>query len=208
VNISLFDIVFPAACIVCGMKPKPLCATCLPSASVSKLQGFDFPVLAGFKHEGAIEKVITGYKDQQLVSLEQPLGRLVADVLNEIGTSRFSAIITPARNRKNYRKRGFDPANRMVKLAIRGLAQPPKVISLSSTRKLEDQRRLGRLERVRNVSESMRLDTKLTGQVLLFDDVLTTGTTIREMARACSAAGVEVGAGCVLAQRLLAVHRS
>ena len=200
-HISLLDIVFPATCIVCGIKPKPLCPTCLPSASLSKLQGFDFPVLAGFKHEGAIEKIIAGYKDQQLVSLEKPLGELVAEVLKEVGPSQFSAIITPARNQKNYRKRGFDPANRLVKRAIRGLAKPPKVISLSSTRKLEDQRRLGRLERARNVAASMRLDSKLSGPVLLFDDVLTTGSTLREMARACRAAGVEVGASCVLAER-------
>lgn len=200
-HISLLDIVFPAACIVCGIKPKPLCPTCLPIASVSELPGFDFPVLAGFKHEGAIEKVITGYKDQQLVSLEPPLAQLVAQVFNEVRLSEFSAIITPARNQLNYRKRGFDPANRLVHLAIRGLAKPPKVFSLSSTRKLEDQRRLGRLERVRNVSESMRLGTRPTGPVLLFDDVLTTGSTIREMARACRAAGVEVGASCVLAER-------
>ena len=200
-RISLLDIVFPAACIVCGIKPKPLCPTCLPSADVSKLQGFDFPVLAGFKHEGAIEKVIAGYKDRQLVSLEKSLGQLVAEVLNEVEPSRFSAIITPARNSKNYRKRGFDPANRLAKRAIRGLAKPRNVISLSSTRKLEDQRRLGRLERATNVSESMRLDSKLSGRVLLFDDVLTTGSTLREMARACRAAGVEVGASCVLAER-------
>jgi predicted amidophosphoribosyltransferase len=47
----------------------------------------------------------------------------------------------------------------------------------------------------------MRLDSKLSGPVLLFDDVLTTGSTLREMARACRAAGVEVGASCVLAER-------
>ena len=200
-HISLLDIVFPATCIVCGIKPKPLCPTCLPTTLVSELSDFDFPVFAGFKHEGAIEKVISGYKDQQLVSLERPLGGLVAEVLKEVELSLFSAFVTPARNRKNYRKRGFDPANRLVKRAIQGLAKPPKVISLSSTRKLEDQRRLGRLERETNVSKSMRLDSKLSGQVLLFDDVLTTGSTLREMARACRAAGVEVGASCVLAER-------
>jgi predicted amidophosphoribosyltransferase len=199
---SLLDIVFPATCIVCGIKPKPLCQTCLPRSSVIALEGFDFPILTGFRHEGAIEKIIAGYKDQQLVSLERPLSQLLAQVFQEVELSQFSAIITPARNLKNYRKRGFDPANRLAKQAVRLLAQAPKVLSLSPTRKLEDQRRLGKVARVRNVAESMRLDEKLTGKALLFDDVLTTGSTIREMARACLAAGVEVGACCVLAQRI------
>ncbi len=199
---SLLDLAFPAACIVCAKKPRPLCATCLPTPSVSQLQGFDFPVLAGFNHEGAIEKIIAGYKDQQLVSLGKPLAQLVAQILQEFELSRLSAIITPARNQKNYRKRGFDPANRLAKLAIRELTDPLKVVALQSTRKVQDQRGLGRQARVRNVSGSMRLTLPLSGPVLLFDDVLTTGSTIAEMARACRAAGVEVGASCVLAQRI------
>lgn len=200
--ISPLDVLFPASCVVCGQKPKPLCPTCLPSTAVLELQGFDFPVLAGFKHEGAIEKIIAGYKDQQLVSLERPLAQLVAQLLLSADLSQFSAIITPARNSKNFRKRGFDPANRLVKRAVKELAQPLQIFALKSTRKLEDQRRLGRVERARNVAESMRLEFKRLGPVLLFDDVLTTGSTINEMARACRAAGVAVGGCCVLAQRI------
>lgn len=201
--LSLLDIVFPATCIVCGIQPKPLCATCLPSSSISVLPGFDFPVLAGFKHEGAIEKIIAGYKDQQLVSLEPPLAQLLVQVFQEVELSQFSAIITPARNHKNYRKRGFDPAKSIAERAIKGQGQPLSVLALGSNRKLEDQRQLGRAEREVNVAGSMRLDLRLSGPVLLFDDVVTTGSTIQEMARACRSAGVEVGACCVLAQRFL-----
>ena len=199
---SLLDIVFPATCIVCGIKPKPLCQTCLPRSSVTALQGFDFPVFAGFRHEGAIEKILSGYKDQQLVSLEKPLAQALVQVLQQFELSKYSAIITPARNKINYRKRGFDPANRLAMLALRNVPQAPRVLSFSPTRNLEDQRKLNKVARVKNVAEGMRLDIKLSGEVLLFDDVLTTGSTIREMARAARAAGVEVGACCVLAQRI------
>jgi predicted amidophosphoribosyltransferase len=166
------------------------------------LQGFDFPVLAGFRHEGAIEKIITGYKDQQLISLERPLAHLVAEVFQEVELSQFSAIITPARNQKNYRKRGFDPANRIAKRAIQGFGQPLSVVALRSNRIVQDQRRLGRGQRELNVAGSMRLDFRPSGPVLLFDDVVTTGSTIKEMARACRLAGVKVGGSCVLAQRI------
>jgi predicted amidophosphoribosyltransferase len=151
--------------------------------------------------QGAIEKMIAGYKDQQLVSLEASLANLVAQLFMEVGISKFSAILSPARNAKNFRKRGFDPAFRLARQAVRQLPSGVNVHALKPTRKLEDQRRLGKLARETNVANSMRLGAHLTGPVLLFDDVLTTGSTIQEMARACHVSGVEVAGCCVLAQR-------
>jgi len=202
VPISLLDVVFPTACIVCGTKPKPLCVACIPKPSLTYVPGFDFPVLAAMPYEDAIEKIIVGYKDQQLVSLAAPLAELVTALIREIDVANFSAVITPARNARNFRKRGFDPANRLIRQAIRKLPTSIEIHSLKSTRKAEDQRRLGKADREANVANSMRLTAKLEGPVLLFDDVLTTGSTIREMARACSSSGVEVAACCVLAQRI------
>ena len=200
--ISLLDIVFPTACVVCDTKPKPLCVSCIPTASTASVPGFGFPVLAAFPHQGAIEKMIAGYKDQQLVSLEAALANLVNQLFREVDVSSFSAIITPARNSKNFRKRGFDPAYRLVKRAVREMPWVKEIHALRPTRKLEDQRRLGREDREANVANSMRLASKLKGPVLLFDDVMTTGSTIREMARACRALDVEVVGCCVLAQRI------
>lgn len=200
--ISLLDIVFPAACVVCGAKPKPLCASCILKPAMISVPGFGFPVIAALPHQGAIEKVIAGYKDQQLVSLEAPLAKMVTLLLREVDLYDFSAIVTPARNSKNFRKRGFDPAYRLAKRAVRELSTGMEIHALRSIRKLEDQRRLSKEEREVNVANSMRLVAKLKGPVLLFDDVLTTGSTIQEMARACRDAGVEVAACCVLAQRI------
>ena len=200
--ISLLEIVFPAACVVCDTKPKPLCVGCIPTASTVSVPGFGFPVRAAFPHQGAIEKMIAGYKDQQLVSLEAALASLVNHLLREIDVSSFSAIVTPARNSKNFRKRGFDPAYRLVKRAVRETPSAKEIHALRPTRKLEDQRRLGREDREANVANSMRLETNVNGPVLLFDDVMTTGSTIREMARACRALDAEVVGCCVLAQRI------
>ena len=200
--ISLLDIVYPAACVVCGTKPKPLCVSCIPIVSMASVPGFGFPVLAALPHQGAIERMIAGYKDQQLVSLEAALANLVNQLLREVDVSSFSVIVTPARNSKNFRKRGFDPAYRLVKRAVGEMPWVKETHALRPTRMLEDQRRLGREDREANVANSMRLVSKVRGPVLLFDDVMTTGSTIREMARACRALDVEVVGCCVLAQRI------
>ena len=184
--ISLLDIVFPAACVVCDTKPKPLCVGCIPTASTVSVPGFGFPVLAALPHQGAIERMILGYKDQQLLSLEAALANLVNQLLREVEVPSFSAIITPARNSKN----------------VREMPWVKEIHALRPTRKLEDQRRLGREDREANVANSMRLETNVNGPVLLFDDVMTTGSTIREMARACRALDAEVVGCCVLAQRI------
>lgn len=200
-QISILDLVFPAACIVCERKPKPQCPNCIPNAMILPVRGFDFPVFAALPHQGAIEKMIAGYKDQQLLSLGASLAKLVAQLFMEVDIASYSAVITPARNAKNFRKRGFDPAFCLAKQAVRLLPIGVDVHPLKPTRGLEDQRHLGKAAREINVAKSMRLEAKLAGPVLLFDDVLTTGSTIQEMARACRASSVEVGVGCVLAQR-------
>jgi predicted amidophosphoribosyltransferase len=136
-----------------------------------------------------------------LTSLERTLAAATSELFAQLNLTNVSAVITPARNPKNFRKRGFDPAPLLAKRALQINQVRIPVFSLSNARARADQRGLGRLEREANVTGSMALRQKTTGEVVLFDDVLTTGSTVREMARACEAAGVKVAFCCVLAQK-------
>ena len=199
--ISLLDLILPSSCIVCGKAPKPICSGCTPPAEVAELEGFGFPVFAAFVFDGAIAKLISGYKDQQLTALEGVLSIATAELFAQLDFNDVSAIITPARNPKNFRKRGFDPAQQLAKRALQINQIRVPVLSLSNSRARLDQRGLSRSEREANVTGSMALRQKITGEAVLFDDVLTTGSTLSEMARACEAAGVKVALSCVLAQK-------
>jgi predicted amidophosphoribosyltransferase len=198
---SLLDLVFPSSCIVCGKKPQPICLGCRPSPEIGQLAGFGFPVFYAHRHQGAIEQLISGYKDQQLTSLKGTLAESVAQLFSRLDFSDVSAVVTPARNTKNYRKRGFDPARSIAKSALKLTQLKVPVVNLSNVRNRSDQRGLGRDQRAKNVSGSMRLKVTNLRKVVLFDDVLTTGATISELARACRDAGVEVVFCCVLAER-------
>jgi predicted amidophosphoribosyltransferase len=198
---SLIDLVFPSSCIVCGNKPKPICLGCKPQTEIGQITGFGFPILYAHRHQDDIEKLISGYKDQQLTSLEKTLADSVAELFSQFDVSGIDAVITPARNTKNYRKRGFDPARSLAKRGLRALHLNVPVLNLASVRARSDQRGLGRDDRAKNVAGSMQLGTSKLRKVVLFDDVLTTGVTVSEMARACKDAEVEVVHCCVLAER-------
>ena len=199
--LSILDIVFPSSCVVCDMKPKPICPKCQPVAEFGELSKFDFPIFYAHVFDGAIAKLLVGYKDQQLTSLEKSLVSDTASLFGRQDFSEVAAVVVPARNQKNFQKRGFDPARRLASkaLSIEQILVP--VLNLANLRKRQDQRGLSRLQRAENAAGSMVLRFKIKGKVALFDDVMTTGSTIKEMARACEAAGVQVAFCCVLAQR-------
>lgn len=199
--LTLLDFVLPSSCIVCTNPPKPICSSCEPQAEFGEIQGFNFPMFYAHQHQGPIEKLISGYKDQQLTSLEKTLAESVAKLFSRLDFSEVSAVVIPARNTKNFRKRGFDPAKSLAQRALRVAKLDVRVVQLSSVRARQDQRALGREQRASNVLGSMRMRSTKGGKVVLFDDVMTTGATFAELARACEAAGAKVAFGCVLAQR-------
>lgn len=197
----LIDLVFPSSCIVCGKKPKPICPSCRPHTEIGQIPGFGFPVLYAHRHRDAIEQLISGYKDQQLTALEKTLAPSVAELFAHFNFSDIDAVVVPARNTKNYRKRGFDPAKSLAQRGLKLVQVNVPVRNLANVRARSDQRGLGRDARSKNVAGSMKLKAASLRRVVLFDDVLTTGATISEMTRACKDAGVEVVYCCVLAER-------
>jgi predicted amidophosphoribosyltransferase len=198
---SLIDLLFPSNCIVCGNKPKPICLGCRPQTEIGQIPGFGFPVLYAHRHMDAIEQTISGYKDQQLTALEKTLAVSVAELFSQLDFSEIDAVVVPARNTKNYRKRGFDPAKSLAQHGLKAVRVGVPVVNLANVRARSDQRGLGRDDRAKNVAGSMKLKAANLSRVVLFDDVLTTGATVSEMARACKDAGVEVVNCCVLAER-------
>ena len=71
---------------------------------------------------------------------------------------------------------------------------------LRSVRRIADQRELGVAERARNVSRSMvARHARVECDVVVVDDVITTGATLDEAARALEYAGFRVRGALVLA---------
>lgn len=193
----LIDFALPAACVVCGKLPKPICESCSP-IPISGIENFaGRPLFFAAELEGVVEDLIRNYKDKSRLVLERPLRQLLEHSILQAQTLNFDCFAQPPRNSRNFRKRGFDPLARLTRRTSLRLYEKLKV---SSQRKLWDQRKLSYVERQRNLLEAFTVEQG-HGRVLLVDDVVTSGATLRELKRACEQAGYEVVGFCVIARR-------
>lgn len=96
-----------------------------------------------------------------------------------------------------FARRGFDHME-LVARELSGITDIPLADVLVRSAGL-DQRELGREERARNIAGSVSVIDDVTGlDVLLVDDVVTTGSSMREAARALLARGAGSVTGCAL----------
>ena len=101
-------------------------------------------------------------------------------------------LITFSTRRKSEKRIiGFDQAEEMAKAASEAMNKPFEA-TLVRTRKSKKQRRLNRINRAKNVRNLFRATHSLDGKrILLTDDVITTGSTLSDCARALKEAGAE-----------------
>jgi ComF family protein len=92
---------------------------------------------------------------------------------------------------RRLRARGFNPALVVARAVARTAAAPVAATALARLRDTPSQTGLSAGERRRNLRGALRARGAVPARVWLVDDVVTTGATLREAARALCAAGAE-----------------
>ncbi|MFC6931682.1 ComF family protein [Actinomadura yumaensis] len=118
-----------------------------------------------------------------------------------------SVVVVPvASGRRAVRRRGHDPTRRMAAVAVReARAGGLRVVGadvLRQRREVADQAGLTASGRVANLAGALEVvpGARLAGRrVVLVDDVITTGASLAEAARAVRRAGAEVAAAATVA---------
>ncbi|RWZ46389.1 ComF family protein [Labedella phragmitis] len=195
-------VVFPVACPGCGAPDEVVCADCraecVPRVRCESVGGID--VWSAVDYAGAVARLIVAFKNDGRTSvapvLAEPLGRSIDAAMSHAGTSDEIGVVAIPVRRSSLRRRGYRPVHLLARRAGVDVES-----MLRFVREPQDQRRLGRADRARNLAFAMRGSPAIAGRrVLIVDDVLTTGATLSEAVRAVREAGGEVIGAAVLAR--------
>jgi ComF family protein len=124
------------------------------------------------------------------------LGRLLADALaerklKEMGMAPDRIIVMPL-HAGRLRQRGFNQALELIRPAATQLGIPLDLKCCRRVRATAAQTGLSAGQRIRNVRGAFACGSTLDGEsVVIFDDVVTTGQTVAELARVVKRAGAK-----------------
>lgn len=209
---ALLDTTLPAVCAGCGISGSWLCRDCRALVRrIDPLRACErcgLPNGAGearcrrcgtwpadlsacrsvFEFDGPVREAIHRLKYRHESARAEWCARVMARALIETGW-RAHALVPVPLHASRERVRGYNQSERIATQLGSAVGLPVADI-LMRTRSTGSQVGLAARERRENVRDAFAARRELAGRtVILIDDVVTTGATIVECARACRAAG-------------------
>ncbi|MGP3970757.1 ComF family protein [Streptomyces sp. 6N223] len=221
---EIVGLVLPVACSGCGEGRVVLCEECrrvLGAGPARRVRPWPEPpglppVYAVAEYADRARAVLLAHKERGMLALAVPLGRALAlSVRAACGEGRggpLSLVPVPSA-RAAVARRGHDPVRRIARAAAgvlrrEGMAARVRPV-LRQRRGVADQAGLSARQRLANLSGALAVTPGgLAGDepVLLVDDLVTTGASLTEAARAVRAAGgMPLGAAVVAAMPVRAL---
>lgn len=210
----VLDLVLPQQCGGCSAPSTCWCDVCAKELAVGPDEPHVVspridplvPVFALGRYAGARRQAIIAMKDHGRADLITPLAYALAIGIHRLltwGMVDVPLTIVPAPTRRSAaRQRGGDPVTRMAAAAVAGHPEITVVQALRVKALARDSARLGSAARERNLAARVRLRRQglaVRSEVLVVDDIVTTGVTARESVRILHAAGLRVAAVLTIA---------
>ena len=192
-------LLLPVACGGCGLHGAALCDSCRAALTpaVARHDVAGMAVWSGLSFTGPRARVVRALKERGRTDLARALAPALRAALRAgvTGSARRIVVVPVPTSREAMRRRGYRVPELLARRAgVRGARL------LAASRTTGDQRALGREARARNAAGSLRALRSAAGlDVVIVDDVLTTGATLAEARRALEAAGARVVGAAVVA---------
>ncbi len=211
---DLTDLVLPAECGGCGRPRTVLCPGCraaLMRAAPRRVRPVPEPpglpvVHAAAPYEDEVRAALLAHKERGALMLTGPLGMALAGAVRAGsvfgGGPGAPLLLVPVPSaRRAVRARGHDPTRRIARAAageLRRAGTPARVLAvLRQRRAVADQSGLDSRQRLDNLAGALEVASggaRLLahgGGVVIVDDLMTTGASLTEAARALQGALAE-----------------
>ena len=198
---SLAELIFPSRCIGCSQLGISICSICRKNwhphiyHRTLNVLGGSYPVISAIEYSPIAGKVLLAAKENGLVQADELMIDALKKSLSYCVKEQGIGMLIPIPSRPSIarlRGRQFmcDLSEQLSKSC--GL---PTFENLIHVRKVRDQSALDARARVENLAGALKGLRYLSGKAFLIDDLVTTGATLHEVARALRELGIEVAAG-------------
>lgn len=221
---GLLDIIYPPICLSCGeyvigSSPicercmdriekfvQPLCLECLQPVPANRdncpICPATTPLLFTYgNYRPVLQEVIIQFKFAGITSPADIFAPLLVTQFGDlIRRLKADGLVPIPLHRYRERYRGYNQAELLAESLSTSLDLPVDTEIIERTKRSRPQTRVSFRARERNVKGIFEIDTdKPIGRVILVDDVVTTGATIKEAIRVINQGGGEVVAAISIA---------
>ena len=214
------DLLLGAQCPGCDEPGWGLCLSCRSVVSGPGYLTRPDPCPPGFPptattapYQAVMKRLVSAHKEHQVLSLTSFFAERLAVAVGRLlshtapGGPPATLVLVPVPSSPAaVRNRGYDATWSMARRCVQDVPGPRRVLArsmLAQSRRVQDQTGLGAAARRQNLAGSLRVagPAPVPGAVVVIvDDVVTTGASLAEAARALRAAGIPVlGAATVAA---------
>lgn len=198
---ELSQLLFPSRCFGCQRLGPTICSSCRSSWHPHYYRTkFDLlTVHSSLLYTPTASKIIVAAKESGLKGADELIINAVIQTLERSKLDlTFSRLVPVPSSKSSQRRRGRSFMVDLVdQISRRTGIQTLDCLELS--RRVLDQSGLHRHERATNLAGAFRVTSQVRGELILVDDVVTTGATLREAYRAVKSQGLQsVGSICAV----------
>lgn len=204
---SIVDLFYPKLCMGCGREGKYICEECWDrigrgESRVMRVEGLE-GLVAPYRYKGVLQQALKKVKYKSAWEVVEDIAeKWIRQVLSyNLQFTKTETVVTSVPMfKKKGRERGFNQAEVLAKKLAEVSGLEYRVL-LARTRETKPQYGMKREEREKNIEGAFEWmgGKRVPSQVLLVDDVWTTGSTMRECARVLKTSGAGEVWGLVLA---------